>query len=123
CPMLQDLPTLNAVVLIRASGGASAVLAAARRQFREIDKNLFVDVLSIDRRIEDNVFFQRLLATLASVCGGLALLLASIGLYGVMAYSVPRRPNEDGPRLTPGDDRRNAVVSAVPPAMTPALAG
>ena len=123
CPMLQDLPTLNAVVLIRASGGASAVLAAARRQFREIDKNLFVDVLSIDRRIEDNVFFQRLLATLASVCGGLSLLLASIGLYGVMAYSVARRSNEVGIRMALGADRRNMVVKVVRETMTLVAAG
>jgi putative ABC transport system permease protein len=123
CPMLQDLPTLNAVVLIRASGGASAVLAAARRQFREIDKNLFVDVLSMDRRIEDNVFFQRLLATLASVCGGLALLLASIGLYGVMAYSVARRSNEVGIRMALGADRRNVVGKVVHEIMTLVAAG
>ncbi len=123
CPMLQDLPTLNAIVLIRASGDASAVLAAARRQFREIDKNLFVDVLSIDRRIEDNVFFQRLLATLASVCGGLALLLASIGLYGVMAYSVARRSNEVGIRMALGADRRNVVLKVVRETMTLVAAG
>jgi len=123
CPMLQDLPTLNAVVLIRASGDASAVLAAARRQFREIDKNLFVDVLSIDRRIEDSVFFQRLLATLASVCGGLALLLASIGLYGVMAYSVARRSNEVGIRMALGADRRHVVVTVVRETMTLVAAG
>jgi predicted permease len=123
CPMLQDLPTLNAIVLIRASGDASAVLAAARRQFREIDKNLFVDVLSIDRRIEDNVFFQRLLATLASVCGGLALLLASIGLYGVMAYSVARRSNEVGIRMALGADRRNVVVKVIRETMTLVAAG
>ena len=123
CPMLQDLPTLNAVVLIRASGDASAVLAAARRQFREIDKNLFVDVLSMDRRIDDNVFFQRLLATLASVFGGLALLLASIGLYGVMAYSVARRSNEVGIRMALGADRRNVVVKVVRESMTLVASG
>ena len=123
CPMLQDLPTLNAVVLIRASGDASAVLAAARRQFREIDKNLFVDVLSMDRRIEDNAFFQRLLATLASVFGGLALLLASIGLYGVMAYSVARRSSEVGIRMALGADRRNVVAKVVRETMTLVAAG
>jgi hypothetical protein len=77
CPMPQDLPTLNAVVLVRANGDACAVLAEMRRRFRDIDKNLFVDVISMDRKIEDNAFFQRLLATLATVFGLLALLLAS----------------------------------------------
>jgi predicted permease len=123
CPLLQDLPTLNVVVLIRASGDASAVIAAARRQFRKIDKNLFVDVLSMDRRIEDNVFFQRLLATLASVLGGLALALAAIGLYGVMAYSVARRSNEVGIRMALGADRRRVIVNVVRETMTLVTAG
>jgi putative ABC transport system permease protein len=123
CPMLQDLPTLNAIVLIRASGDAPAVLAEARRQFREIDKNLFVDAGSMDRRIEDNVFFQRLLATLASVFGLLAVLLAAIGLYGVMAYSVARRSNEVGIRMALGADRRTVVANVVRETMTLVVAG
>jgi predicted permease len=123
CPILQDLPTLNAIVLIRADGDASAVLAEARRRFREIDKNLFVDVVSMDRQIEDNVFFQRLLATLAGVFGVLALLLASIGLYGMMAYSVARRSNEVGIRMALGADRRRIVGAIVRETMTLVGAG
>ena len=123
CPMLQDLPTVNAIVLVRANGDASAILAEARRQFSEIDKNLFVDVASMDRRIEDNAFFQRLAATLASVFGLLALLLASIGLYGVMAYSVARRSNEVGIRMALGADRRTVVATVVRETMTLVAAG
>ena len=123
CPMLQDLPSLNAIVLVRADGDASAVLAEARRRFREIDKNLFVDVVSMDRQIEDNVFFQRLLATLAGVFGLLALLLASIGLYGMMAYSVARRSNEVGIRMALGADRRRIVGAVVRETMTLVGAG
>lgn len=118
CPMLQDLPTLNAIVLIRTNGDASTVLAEARRQFREVDKNLFVDVTSMDQRIESNAFFQRLLATLASVFGLLALLLASIGLYGVMAYAVARRSNEVGIRMALGADRRSVVANVIRETMT-----
>jgi len=121
--MLQDLPSLNAIVLIRADGDASAVLAEARRRFREIDKNLFVDIVSMDRQIEDNVFFQRLLATLAGVFGLLALLLASIGLYGMMAYSVARRSNEVGIRMALGADRRRIVGAVVRETMTLVGAG
>jgi len=123
CPILQDLPSLNAIVLIRADGDASAVLAEARRRFREIDKNLFVDIVSMDRQIEDNVFFQRLLATLAGVFGLLALLLASIGLYGMMAYSVARRSNEVGIRMALGADRRRIVGAVVRETMTLVGAG
>ena len=123
CPMLQDLPTLNAIVLIRAKGDASALLTEARRQFREIDKNLFVDITSMDRRIENNVLFQRLLATLASVFGLLSLLLASVGLYGVMAYSVARRSNEVGIRMALGADRQSVVINVIRETMTMVAVG
>jgi macrolide transport system ATP-binding/permease protein len=123
CPMLQDLPTLNAILLIRASDDVPAVLAEARRKFREVDKNLFVDVASMDRRMEDTAFLQRLLAMLASVFGLLALLLASIGLYGVMAYSVARRSNEVAIRMALGADRRRVVATVVRETMTLVAAG
>jgi predicted permease len=123
CPMLQDLPTVNALVLIRASGDASGALTEMRRRFREIDRNLFVEVVSMDRRIEDNVFLQRLLAMIATVFGLLALLLASIGLYGVMAYSVARRSNEVGIRMALGANRQRIVVTIVRETMTLVGAG
>ena len=122
CPMLQDLPTLNAIVLIRSSGEASAVLAEARRQFRDRQESLRRRRLN-GRRIEDNVFFQRLLATLASVFRLLALLLASIDLYGVMAYSVARRSNEVGIRMALDADRRRVLANVIRETMTLVAAG
>ena len=61
---------------------------------------------------------QRLLATLSSVFGLLALLLASIGLYGMMAYSVARRTNEVGIRMALGADRRRVIANIVRETMT-----
>jgi len=123
CPMLQDLPTLNVVVLVRAQGDPQPVIAAAREQILSIDKNLFIDVTTMDRRMEDNFFFQRLLATIASAFGLLALLLASIGLYGVMAYSVARRTNEVGIRMALGADRRRVIATVVCETLTVVAAG
>jgi predicted permease len=113
CPMLQDLPTGGGTLLVRADGDAAAVITEARRRFRDIDRNLFVEVMSMERNLENTVFFQRLLATLSGVFGLLALLLASIGLYGVMAYSVARRSNEVGIRMALGADRRRVVGGVV----------
>ena len=64
-----------------------------------------------------------MLATLASVFGLLALLLASIGLYGVMAYSVARRSNEVGIRMALGADRRSVVANVVRETMALVAAG
>ena len=64
-----------------------------------------------------------MLATLASVFGLLALLLASIGLYGVMAYSVARRSNEIGIRMALGADRRSVVANVVRETMALVAAG
>lgn len=118
CPMLQDLPSGGATVLVRAGGDAAAVMTEVRRRFRAIDKNLFLDVQTMDGRMDNVVFFQRLLATLSAVFGLLALLLASIGLYGVMAYSVARRTNEVGIRMALGADRRRVISIIVRETMT-----
>jgi predicted permease len=123
CPMLQDLPSGGATVLVRTGRDAAPVIAEARRRLHAIDNNLFIDVKTMDRRMEDTVFLQRMLAMLSGVFGSLALLLASIGLYGVMAYSVARRTNEVGIRMALGADRRKVIATVVKETMTLVAAG
>jgi len=112
CPMLQDLPLGGALVLVRAEGDGSPVIAEVRRQFRTMDKNLLLDVTTMYRQMDDSVFFQRFLATLCGAFTALALLLASVGLYGVMGYSVSRRTKEIGIRMALGAGR-GAVTGMV----------
>ena len=122
---LQTLGSFREAVDVEVTGMVASIahLAYHLGAIRQIDKNLFVDVVSMDRQIEDNVFFQRLLATLAGVFGLLALLLASIGLYGMMAYSVARRSNEVGIRMALGADRRRIVGAVAREMMTLVGAG
>ena len=112
CPMLQDLPLGGENVLIRTAGDPAGVLAEARRRFRDIDKNLFLDIKTMDRRLDDATFLRRLLATLSTAFSLLALLLTCVGLYGVMAYSVARRTTEIGIRMALGAGR-GAVIGMV----------
>lgn len=83
-------------------GNPDAVLAAARQQIRTLDRNLVLDAESAATTVEHSLWAQRLSADLLAVFGGLALLLATIGIYGVISYSVHQRTRELGIRASMG---------------------
>ncbi len=81
-----------------------------REAFREVDPNFaIIDIQPMQQLIDVQFDQQRVVAQLSGLFGILALVLASIGLYGVMAYSVARRSTEIGIRLAVGADRMNIV--------------
>jgi len=87
--------------------------ALIRRTLAGIDPNLTVmDLRSLDAQVAGNFTQERLIAQLTSLFGILALILASIGLYGVTSYFVARRTNEIGIRMALGATR-SSVVSMV----------
>ena len=81
------------------------------------------DVRTLDDQIEISLFIQRLLATLSSVFGCLATLLAALGLYGVMAFMVARRTREIGIRMALGADSGLVVWMVMREVLTLAAAG
>jgi ABC-type antimicrobial peptide transport system permease subunit len=84
----------------------AALLASVRDELSKQDKNVpMVDVKTETQVISQVLFLERMFAALSSVFGFLALLLACVGLYGTMAYSVARKTNEIGIRMALGAKR------------------
>jgi ABC-type antimicrobial peptide transport system permease subunit len=74
-----------------------------------VHRDITIDLKRLDEDLGANVLQERLVATLSAFFGGLALLLAALGLYGVMCYTVTRRRNEIGIRIALGAEPQSVV--------------
>jgi predicted permease len=98
-------------ITVKFTGDASALEELSRRTLASINPDLtIVSFKSLDYQVAGNFNAERLITRLASLFGFLALALASVGLYGITAYSVARRTSEIGLRMALGANRGNVVV-------------
>ena len=114
-------------VYIRTSGDPEMVAATVRRAMQPLDRNLLLESESFARTIRESLWVHRLSAWLLAVFGILALLLAAVGIYGVVSYSVNRRVREIGVRMamgaTVGDVRLMILREGLGPVVLGVAAG
>jgi predicted permease len=100
----------TAVIEVRTSGVPSSVTGGVREAVRQVDANLpMMDVSTQLEQIERRFQQEKLFAQAYALFGGLAMLLAAIGLFGLMSYSVSRRTNEIGIRMALGARREHVL--------------
>jgi predicted permease len=110
-PLQQAIDRLGTVIVaIRARGDAAGILAVLRERVRKTVPGGFTSgAARLEQQVDESLVEERLLSILANLFAGLALLLAAIGIYGIVSFTVVRRMREIGIRMAIGA-RRAAVV-------------
>src|SRR5262252_6290360 len=117
-------PEMGLAFYVRTAGSVSEAMQSIRRESQAVDAMVPAsEVISLNEWIAGSLFGQRIAACLLSVLAAIAFVLASIGLYGVVAYTVAQRTQEFGIRLSLGAQPRDVLGLIVRQGLGFALAG
>jgi len=121
-PSLQSLPAT--VFQVRTAADPAPFVGAIREAVRQADPDLpLMDVSTQAEQIDKNLQQERVFAQAYAIFGALAVLIASIGLFGLMSYSVARRTNEIGIRMALGAESSHVLRLVMAESMTLVLLG
>jgi len=122
-PLLRDYST-NATLVARTAGDSNSALAALRGELLRMDSALpLYNVQTLSEHMNVPLFPFRMAATVLGSFGVLAIVLAAIGIYGVMSYVVASRTREIGVRIAVGAGKRDVLILIIKQGMTLAIIG
>src|SRR5260221_2540786 len=111
---VSQRPELQMTILIRTKGEPLALVSAVKEAVESVDPNLPVfNIRTMESKIGDELVTQRLSVVLVSLFSVLALILAAVGLYRVLAYSIAQRTREFGIRIALGASSGNILGSII----------
>ena len=123
-PIEKDISLFAGAIVLETAGPMREMESLARRTLAGINPNLtVVKFQTFDAQIADRFNDDRMIGRLTEMFGGLALLLAAVGLYGVTAYTVALRTSEIGIRMALGAGRRSVVAMVMRGAAMQTLLG